>query len=81
MLLDVVGVDRMHLHRIKQGEELLLLGASLTSSRAKEEELTLGLEEDLPRFGLTPRDIDTAIPDLILREQALHLIGDVGAVE
>ena len=80
-LLDIVGIDHMHTDGLQEGEKLTLLGATLSSTRAEEEDLSLGLQEDLPRRRLAPRDIDAAVPDTSFGEKRLDLIGDIRTIE
>ena len=80
-LLDVVGIDHVHADGLQEGEELTLLSATLSTTRAEEEDLSLGLQEDLSRCRLAPRDIDAAVPDTGFGEKCLDLIGDIRTIE
>ena len=80
-LLDVVGIDHMHADGLQEGEELTLLSATLSTTRAEEEDLSLGLQEDLSRCRLAPRDIDAAVPDTGFGEKCLDLISDIRTIE
>ena len=71
----------MHADGLQEGEELTLLGATLSTTRAEEEDLSLSLQEDLPRRRLAPRDIDAAVPDTGFGEKCLDLVGDICAIE
>ena len=80
-LLDIVGIDHVHTDGLQEGEELTLLGTTLSTTRAEEEDLSLGLQEDLPRRRLAPRDIDAAVPDTGFGEKRLDLISDIRTIE
>ena len=71
----------MHADGLQEGEELTLLSATLSTTRAEEEDLSLGLQEDLSRCRLAPRDIDAAVPDTGFGEKCLDLISDIRTIE